>query len=251
MGGAYTGVADNISSLIYNPAGLTSNTFEIALGVGSTNLAGLSKFQGILSKEFDEELNLNLITLGGMSLGRFGAGIAADGSAVVEEDCAGGETLCAQADYMIQFLLGAGFDAANLPLDIAELKWGASVARLDGRRLSHSRVDGVGTYQTVTVDQRGQGFALNLGASFKMTDIVTIGLSAQNALSTVTWTGIRTESQYQLHDDSLAVHRRDYFAKREIEASRRLPGGHRREAASHWGDARSGHRQRRYAALRR
>ena len=90
MGGAYTGVADDISSLIYNPAGLTSNTFEIALGVGSTNLAGLSKFQEILSEEFDEELNLNLITLGGMSLGRFGAGVAADGSAVVEEDCAGG-----------------------------------------------------------------------------------------------------------------------------------------------------------------
>lgn len=200
MGGAYTGVASDIASLVYNPAGLTHNTFEIALGVGSNSLQELGKFQSILSEDFDEELRLDLATLGGMSLGRFGAGVAATGSANVELDCASGESLCAEADYMIQLLVGAGFDVGRLPLNLAGLKVGASVARLEGRRLSHTRVNGVDTYDGVTIDQRGKGLGLNLGASFNASDIVTVGLSAQNLLSTVTWTGTRTEGVYHLAD---------------------------------------------------
>ena len=152
---------------------------------------------------------------------------------------------------MIQLLLGAGFDAASLPLDIAELQWGASVARLDGRRLSHSRVDGVDTYQTVTVDQRVKGFALNLGASFKATDIVTVGLSAENVFSTVTWTGTRTEADLSTADNSLSTTPNETrFAKREVEPSRCLPGRHRDQPAADWDDARRGRRKRRHAALR-
>lgn len=202
MGGAYTGAADDIASLVYNPAGLAGSSFEISLGVGSDSLKDLRTFQQILDEKFgDDELKFGLSTLGGMSLGRFGVGVAADGSAVVQTDCSGGADLCAEADYMAQVLLGAAFDAAKLPLKLADLKLGASVARLEGRTLSHTRSDnGDGTYHGVTVDKRGQGFALNLGATFNASEIVSIGLAAQNVYSTITWTGTRTEGDYDQDD---------------------------------------------------
>lgn len=206
MGGAYTGAADDIASLVYNPAGLAGSSFEISLGVGSDSLQDLRTFQQILDEKFgDDELKFGLSTLGGMSLGRFGVGVAADGSAVLQTDCSGGADLCAEADYMAQVLLGAAFDAAKLPLKLADLKLGASVARLEGRTLSHTRSDnGDGTYHGVTVDKRGQGFALNLGATFNASEIVSIGLAAQNVYSTITWTGTRTEGDYD-QDDHDAV----------------------------------------------
>lgn len=201
MGGAYTAVADDIASLIYNPAGLTANSFEIALGIGSNDLNELSKFQSILQEEYPDDLHLTLITLGGMSLGRFGAGIAANGSARAAHDCEGSATFCAEADYMIRLLLGAGIHAAGLPLDLADLNVGASVARLDGRRLTHTRIDHGATYTGETVDQRGKGYAVNLGATFKATEIMTIGLVAENVVSSITWTGTRTEGVYSRADD--------------------------------------------------
>lgn len=198
MGGAYTGAANDIASLVYNPAGLFGHTFEIALGVGSDSLRELTQFQKVLNQEYDEKLEFGFASMGGMSLGRFGVGVAADGSASVEFDCAGGEMLCSEADYMFQVLFGGGFDGPGLPLlNLADLKLGASVARLEGRKLTHTRVDnGDGTYDGVTVDKRGQGFGVNLGASFKATDIITIGVAAQNLFSSVTWTGTRTEGVY-------------------------------------------------------
>src|SRR5690606_42052402 len=75
------------------------------------------------------ELSLNLITLAGMSVRRFGAGVAAEAHADVNGKCGEHELPCGEAEYMVQALVGAGFNVARLPLGAAELKVGGSVAR--------------------------------------------------------------------------------------------------------------------------
>jgi|GEM_PF-2688156 len=203
MAGAYTAAANDISSLIYNPAGLTENSFEIALGVGSASLNELQNFQSILANEFEEDVTLDLVTLGGVSLGRFGAGVAADGIVEARLDCEDGAYRCGQAKYMIQFLAGGGIDLGRLPLGLADLKAGISVGRLDGRRITHSRVEAsADTYHGRTDDLRGKGYTLNFGVTFKATDVVTLGLAAQNVASNVTWSGTSTTGVYRKNDDT-------------------------------------------------
>lgn len=202
MGGAYTAVADDVASLLYNPAGLTASSFEATLGIGSNDFSDLTKFQEILQEDYPDDLNLGLNVLGGVSLGNYGGAVAVDGSARAMGDCEGGPEFCADADYMIRYVVGAGFQAAGLPLDLADLNLGASISLLGGRRLSHTRTNlDAATYWGETVDQRAKGYALNLGARFKATDIVTVGLVAENVLSSLTWEGTRTEGIYTYAGD--------------------------------------------------
>lgn len=205
MGGAYTGAANDITSLIYNPAGLSENSFEIALGVGSGSLRELDKFQAILSGDIDDvdDITLDLATLGGVSFGRFGAGVAAEGFVTAGKECAAGADLCGEAEYMIQLLLGAGVNLGRLPLGLADLKAGISVGRLDGRRIEYTRYEASPTtYLQEKEDLRGKGYTLNFGISFKATDTVTIGLAAQNAASNIDWSGTRTTGEYRVGDGS-------------------------------------------------
>ncbi len=175
---------------------------RIHVGVGSNDFGDLTKFQKILQKDYPDDLNLGLNVLGGVSLGNYGGAVAVDGSARAMGDCEGGPEFCADADYMIRYVVGAGFQAAGLPLDLADLNLGASISLLGGRRLSHTRTNlDAATYWGETVDQRAKGYALNLGARFKATDIVTVGLVAENVLSSLTWEGTRTEGIYTYAGD--------------------------------------------------
>lgn len=204
LAGAYTGAADDIASLIYNPAGLTEHSFEIALGVGSgslTELAELKNIDAILAGEFDQDISFDLVTLGGMSLGRFGAAVAAEGFVEAGSTCQGGADRCGNADYMIQFLLGGGIHLGRLPLGLADFRAGMSIGRLNGWRITYNQTDATPTtYIGETVDMHGKGYTLHLGATFKVGEMITVGLAAQNATSHVVWSGTRTTGEYQKSD---------------------------------------------------
>lgn len=196
MAGAYTAVADDIASLLYNPAGLSEHAFEVALGVGTASLQDFQEIESIIPEDFlDRELSLNLITLGGMSVGRFGAGVAAEAHADVHGKCGDHELPCGEAEYMVQALVGAGFNVVRLPLGAAELKVGGSVARLHARRATYDselNEDNI-TFTGILEDSTGEGYAVHVGAKLKLTEIVTVGVAARNLAGSVTWTGTRTE----------------------------------------------------------
>lgn len=197
MAGAYTAVADDIASLLYNPAGLSEHAFEVALGVGTASLQDFQEIESIIPEDFlDRELSLNLITLGGMSVGRFGAGVAAEAHADVHGKCGDHELPCGEAEYMVQALVGAGFNVVRLPLGAAELKVGGSVARLHARRATYDselNEDNTTFFTGILEDSTGEGYAVHVGAKLKLTEIVTVGVAARNLAGSVTWTGTRTE----------------------------------------------------------
>src|SRR5690606_5577811 len=144
----------------------------------------------------DRELSLNLITLGGMSVGRFGAGVAAEAHADVHGKCGDHELPCGEAEYMVQALVGAGFNVVRLPLGAAELKVGGSGARLRARRATHDselNEDDTAFFTGILEDSTGEGYAVHVGAKLKLTEIVTVGVPARPLAGRVTWTGTRTE----------------------------------------------------------
>lgn len=204
MGGAYTGVASDLSALIYNPAGLTMNTFEVSLSVGSNDLSAITALQGLFDDptSLDEDASLNVAVLSGASLGRFGGGLAFDGSVNVSTSCPGGIEICASGESMMQIMAGMGYDVAALPGNLAGLQLGVSLKRLDGRRLEYEREPAVGTsYNATTRSWRGKGFSATLGGTVQLTPMLTLGVAAQDILSSISWEGTEEKGTYSVTDN--------------------------------------------------
>lgn len=210
MGGAYTGVASDLSALIYNPSGLALNVFEAGLSFGSNNLAAVSTLYEVVQDPSSlvdgdfKDTKLNLSVLSGASVGDYALGLAAAGTLTVSTACGAGIELCADGEFMMEYIAGMGLDLVSLPANLAGVRWGMSLKRLDGRRLEFIRETPSGVaYDTVTRVWDGQGFSATVGGTVKLTEMVTVGVAAQDIVSTVKWTGTEKRRTYNLADDSL------------------------------------------------
>lgn len=198
MGGAYVALSDDIGSLVYNPAGLPSFSFQVGIGLGSSDLSSINQFQSLLDdpSSFSGDAGLDIATLSGISIGSFGLGIAAHGNLSVSES---GDELTAKGEYMNQVILGYGRH-----LGIPGLRAGVSVKRLDTRSIVYEKgAPAGGTYLVTADDWTGEGYSVSVGAQLKASNIFTIGVSASDIASSLTWTGKRTVSEYDEGDDSL------------------------------------------------
>ncbi len=205
MGGAYVAISDDIASLVYNPAGLPNSSFEVGIGLGSSDLGAITQFQSLLGdpSSFSGEASIDIATLSGVSIGGFGVGFAAQGSLAVSEGCAGFD-LCGEGDYMTQIILGYGRTNVAAPLKLFGLQAGFNVKRLDGRRIDFTKTHPAGgAYEIVTDNWTGQGYSLSLGAQLKASDIITLGFAANDVVSSLTWEGTRTSSTYLEANDEL------------------------------------------------
>lgn len=210
MGGAYTGVASDMSALIYNPAGLTYNVFEASLGLGGSNLAGVSTLYAVLQDPaslIENEVppsTFNLSVLSGASFGSYAVGFAADGTLDISSSCKPGVELCADGELMTQIIGGAGFNVVSLPVNLAGLQVGVSLKRLDGVRFEFAQMEPAGgTFDAVTRRWDGEGFSATVGALMRITDMVTLGVAAQDVLSSVRWSGTQQTSTYSVADGEL------------------------------------------------
>ena len=205
MGGAHVAVGGDLATIVHNPARLADNAFEVGIGLGANDLAAITSFYSLLTdpSEFDEDARLRLHTLSGVAVNGFGIGLAAEGELDVDAGCATAD-LCAEGSYMTQILLGAGRQTAGLPLNLAGLRVGGTLKRLTIRHFSFSKTEHPGGYDTATEDWVGQGYSLDLGVALDATEVVALGLTVTDVLSTLSWNGQRTESQYDLGDVLLA-----------------------------------------------
>lgn len=204
LGGAYVALADDIASLVYNPAGLTRSSFEVGIGLGSSDLTAVTRFMSLFddSSELSGDAALDVATLIGVSIGSFGAGLALQGSVAASDACPGME-FCAEGEYLSQIILGYGRSNVGMGFGAAGLRAGLSVKRLDARRIDYQKtLPAGGTYVVTTEDWRGEGYSASLGAQLEASEIFTIGIAANDFVSSLTWAGERTVSTYD-EDDKL------------------------------------------------
>ena len=199
MGGAYAAVADDLGSLVYNPAGLPGTSFEVGLGLGSNELGAIAKFLSQFSdpSSMSDGQRLHVSTLSGVSIGSFGAGIAATGTIAASQSC--GAALCAKGEYSTQIVFGYGRSTLGLPFHAAGLRIGFNVKRLDGRRVEYTKAHAIGGRYEVTLDEwKGQGYSAGIGLHLTASDVIAVGLLASDLISSQGWVGSRTTA---VHDD--------------------------------------------------
>lgn len=203
MGGAYTAVADDLAALVYNPSRLGDKAFEVGVGLGFSDLESVVEFFSLLREPatIGEAIHTNLVTLSGVSIGSVGLGLAAKGTIHID-GCSSG-TLCGSGDAMAQFVLGMGRELARPAGNLVGLKVGAALKRLHGERIAYERVDLGAGYQTRVEAWTGQGYSLDLGAAFRVSERVSVGLAVQDVLSSLSWEGTLTEAQYTAAGDEV------------------------------------------------
>lgn len=203
MGGASTGVSDNLAGLIYNPALLSKTAFQVGLGLGASDFTEAADFFSNISdpSEFEESAHLRLVSLSGVSIAGIGAGFAVDGTLDVDATCDAG--LCAEGEYMSQILFSLGRNSASLPMNLMGLHLGGTVKRLDGRRISFTSSkplveESEAYFTTETEDWKGEGYSFSLSAALAASDMITIGFAAHDIVSSLSWTGTKTSATHDL-----------------------------------------------------
>lgn len=208
MGGAFTGIANELPSMIYNPARLSDSAFQVGVSLGTSDLEEMASFHQFLDdpSEFEESMRLSLVSLSGVSIAGIGAGFAADGTLTVDAGCDAG--LCAEGEYMTQILVSMGRQINNPPMNILGLNVGGTIKRLDGRRMQYENTAKTAsisdpTYVETMIDERGEGYSLTLGATLALTNMITVGVAASDVFSTLTWTGTETVTNYDIDTDEI------------------------------------------------
>lgn len=198
MGGAFTAVADDVTALIYNPAGLSRNSFDLSLGVGSANpaqAANLLKFIQDPNHFEPKEFKLDINTVSGVSIGRFGAGFAGEGAAEGFLLCPGGFHFCANGGFMTRILVGAALRPPFIETPEG-MEFGLSLQRLMGARVAYQRREIPTGYYAEHEQWNGQGYGLGLGMQWRLQPSLTLGLHVNDLLSSVTWNGSKSSGNY-------------------------------------------------------
>lgn len=199
MGGAFTGIADDISALMYNPAGLSRRTFQADLGIGSNLLGEALELQSYIddpAKLKAEPINLNLMTMSGVSFMGYGIGLAAHGTVTGATDgCESGANFCANGDYLGRVIIGAAFNPPFIPLPDS-FKFGLTYSHLRGGRMEYRRTDHAGGYVTDVTESEATGSSIGIGLLFTGLPMIDIGVAIDNAVSNLDWTTKNVETVY-------------------------------------------------------
>lgn len=187
MGGAYTALSSDVSALVYNPAGLGQQWFDVTASLGTTDTQGLSKLQEALDGPPDIGDRLAVSGIAGFGLGSFAGGLVVDGNYRMETVDDG---QLHSTDITKNLSLGAGFNVARVPLGVGSLRLGVAAQRIEGEKVTFL-VD-AGNATTSRTEWNGKGYALSAGALANITGMVSLGISAHNIAGAIDWEGEKT-----------------------------------------------------------
>ncbi|GEM_PF-1301491 len=188
LGGAYTGIVDDYSAIIYNPAGL-AQTGWVGLGLGSTLggetdnigqlVSGVRSILGDPGKILEIDLEPASIEYGHLTGVRFrtlGAGISFQGRGSIDEN---------QLDltHYNTFNLGYAYRVLEPFGDVASLALGFNAKYLEGKHYRYY-VEDFNDGESVVEEQTslGNGFGVDFGIMIKLTDMVSVGAKIDNVI---------------------------------------------------------------------
>lgn len=194
MGGAFTGVADDVGAVLFNPAGLTQSGivgFQANAGVSNINTGELGEvidFAGKVSGElsfddatsleesFPTNTSLNAQAFAGANL----KSVALSGnirSAYDIYDDSGDKVLENNND--ISAIISYGTKLASPPVEVASLAYGFNI-KMTQHNYNEYRLD---EEKLTQIDADGNSIDLDFGVLAKVTDIFKVGAQIENIYS--------------------------------------------------------------------
>ena len=230
MGGAFTGVADDVGAVLFNPAGLTQSGilgFQGNFGVGDVNqfsayttLAELLNKEDLNDKDYDN-INTKFDKLMDSSVGMqafAGANlksVALSGNLksnykITEKN---GDRLL-KNNNDISAIISYGSKLVSPPIEVASLAYGFNI-KMTQHNYNEYSYDKINTEAKKVVDADGNSIDLDFGVLAKVTDVFKVGAQIENLYS----------SGYDLEEDSGSIYQNDLKSKRNMRvgASFELP----------------------------
>ncbi|MFW6308753.1 MAG: hypothetical protein ACOC1S_01915, partial [bacterium] len=245
MGGAYTAVGEDISTVLYNPAGITrSGNFEIH-GSGGFMVSDRDKLddaldlpnylEGDFEKDDIEKVyqtipdNLNMkgqAFIGG-NIKNLGAAvnITDDVSTTTDDNYRKLENI-ALAETIVSY----GKEIVSPAMDIGSIAYGANFKYSERRKDSfeleyYENIDDPEENKMTTISTSDNGFGADLGVLIKTTDIFRIGMQLENVVNPeYKMTGEKETTKYNKDSDEWDGKTKSYTGE-TVKSDRKLNVG--------------------------
>ncbi len=223
MGGAFTGIADDLTSVLYNPAGLSQSGFlglQINFGMATPSYSDFEKLMEIpdymanyedytdeeLQDKFPEDLHIDGQALVGANLKSFGVALNLDNSFEVDSE---GTSVWMKNNATTETMVSFGKKLNSPPLNLGAFSYGFNLKMLrtdyGGYEVdtpSDAEILGGSYPWTATTTAQGSGFGLDVGVLAKVSDRVTLGAQVRNLWAEdYTISGKKEISEYQPSPD--------------------------------------------------
>jgi hypothetical protein len=189
MGGAFTGLADDVSAVLYNPAGINQsgvvgfkasgglstidyNKFIKALGIADHMADGSLTVEELL-KEFPQSANIKANAFGGANLKSLALTLNSENNLDLTKNESSASVI---NDTVSEGALTLGNTVLSPPMDIGSLSYGVNLKMINIARNQYS----VDSAQKTVTKVDGSSYGLDVGVLAKVTDILTIGAQVDN-----------------------------------------------------------------------
>lgn len=195
MGGAFTGVADDLSTLLYNPAGLSQSKWGGLRLDAAFMTDGFDKLKDALeaygnvgADGFNEQALIDAIPANlGLEGQVFGAvnikslGLGFNNRTTTDFGRENSTSAQVSAKNISEGIVGFSYQLLAPPLEIASLALGANLKLLRAKTIDYAIDSSKGHLVEKTAS--GSGFDLDLGVLAKVTPLVNVGVQLKNVLS--------------------------------------------------------------------
>lgn len=211
MGGAFTGVANDMTSVIYNPAGLSQSGFvglQLNSGFRFPDISETEDLLEIPDKMGDDnyserdliELVPEKLNLGGqLFLGANFKSLALAVNSYTDMDFSSDGNNEARVDSLVttEGIVTFSSKIISPPFDIGELSLGANLKMIRSDEVIYSVKANLPSGELSEIVADGTGYGLDVGVLAKITPLVTIGARVKNLwASKYNLEGTRTFSEY-------------------------------------------------------
>lgn len=200
MGGTFTGLADDVSAVLYNPAGIGQNSvLDVFAGGGIkvSNYTELAKLENVFNDLQDSNLDAeemdNLVEqlenieqfgttaqmFSGLNMGNFAGGINYDNSLSIygNQEIA---DIVAENMETTEGIVGFGQEIITPMMDIGAVAYGVNVKLMQSKYQEYQLTADQNNQQRVDITAEGLGYGMDAGVMVKATELIQVGLMVDN-----------------------------------------------------------------------